>query len=79
MTIGHQTIAREVWTLGTRDFRNILAFDFSSRAAAERYMARYRLDEWVVLNVTETEHGRRSYSSPDLPEGPLSVPVAGTF
>jgi hypothetical protein len=31
-----------------------------------------------VLIVTETEHGRR-YASPDLPDGPMNTPVAGTF
>jgi hypothetical protein len=33
---------------------------------------------WVVVRVHETDAGR-TYASPELPDGPLLTPVAGTF
>lgn len=72
------TSEREFWTVGTRDFRNILGVEFKSSEAAKSFLDWARLSEWVVVNVTETDTGR-AYMSPDLPEGPRALPAAGTF
>jgi hypothetical protein len=71
-------IEREFWTVGTRDLRNILAIEFSSHEAAKRYRERESLSGWVVVSVVETE-GVRAYVSPEMPNGPVPLPVAGTF
>lgn len=69
---------RSYWTIATRDLRNVLGVEMKSRAAAQRYRANSQFVEWVVVCVNENGH-RRNYTSPELIDGPLCNPVAGTF
>lgn len=69
---------RKFWTVATRDFRNVLGIELNSREAADRYRDAASLDQWVVVKVRQTDAGY-TYSSPELPDGPLQTPVAGTF
>lgn len=69
---------RKFWTVATRDFRNVLGIELMSREEAHRYRDAASLEMWVVVRVHETDAGR-TYASPELPDGPLLTPVAGTF
>lgn len=69
---------RTYWTVGTRDLRNLISFEFASRDGAARYRDTERLDGWIVVNVEVSQMGR-SYTSPELPDGPELVPAAGNF
>ena len=69
---------RSYWTIATRDLRNVLGVELKSREAAQSYRANSQFGEWVVVRVKETGN-RRCYTSPELIDGPLCNPVAGTF
>ncbi len=66
------------WTVGTRDFRTLMAERFASPEGAGRYRDREHLDGWIVIQVDHSKPGR-VYSSPELPGGPVAMPAAGTF
>lgn len=72
------TSERDYWTIGTRDFRNLLDVELASPEAASRYRDEARLESWVVVGVSETANGR-AYMSPEMPGGPVALPAAGTF
>lgn len=72
---------RNYWTIATRDLRHVLAIELASREAANAFRqtsAIHHLRKWVVVmvSVDDDEH---SYSSPELIDGPLHHPIAGSF
>ena len=70
---------RTYWTVGTRDFRTLIAHEFMSADCAERYRTRQGLEDWVLVNVSVAMNGNRVYYSPEQPKGPVVTPAAGTF
>ena len=66
------------WTVGTPDFRTLMAEKFASPEGAGRYRDRERLAGWIVIEV-DFSNPERVYSSPELPGGPVALPAAGSF
>lgn len=67
------------WTIGTRDFRNLIDEQFETAQSAVVYRESNSLCDWILINVHVARNGNRVYMSPESPEGPLLTPVAGSF